>query len=112
MDKVHGSRMTEIGPGLSLASSEWPIGARIMQLPSPAVVPPYSCFSRSSRMPSCIPFADVANSARDHNAVLRRRAEASLRLVSGQLLHTQDEERRRIARDLHDSVGQILAARA
>jgi signal transduction histidine kinase len=30
--------------------------------------------------------------------------------LSGRLLHSQDEERRRIARDLHDSVGQLLAA--
>jgi PAS domain S-box-containing protein len=30
--------------------------------------------------------------------------------LSGRLLHSQDEERRRIARDLHDSVGQSLAA--
>jgi PAS domain S-box-containing protein len=40
----------------------------------------------------------------------RKRAEESLRLLSGQLLHLQDQERRRIARDLHDSSGQILAA--
>jgi PAS domain S-box-containing protein len=40
----------------------------------------------------------------------RKRAEESLRLLSGKLLHTQDEERRRIARELHDSAGQILAA--
>lgn len=40
----------------------------------------------------------------------RRRAEESLRLLSGQLLHLQDQERRRIARELHDSAGQILAA--
>jgi PAS domain S-box-containing protein len=40
----------------------------------------------------------------------RKRAEEALRALSGQLLHTQDEERRRIARDLHDSSGQILAA--
>jgi PAS domain S-box-containing protein len=32
-----------------------------------------------------------------------------LRELSWQLLHTQDEERRRIARELHDSAGQILA---
>jgi PAS domain S-box-containing protein len=40
----------------------------------------------------------------------RKRAEESLRSLSGQLLKTQDEERRRIARELHDSAGQILAA--
>ena len=40
----------------------------------------------------------------------RKRAEESLRLLSGQLLHLQDQERRRIARELHDSAGQILVA--
>src|SRR5207249_5099458 len=40
----------------------------------------------------------------------RKRAEEALRTLSGQLLHTQDEERRRIARELHDSAGQLLAA--
>jgi signal transduction histidine kinase len=33
-----------------------------------------------------------------------------LRMVSYRLMQTQDEERRRIARELHDSAGQILAA--
>jgi len=36
--------------------------------------------------------------------------EAHLRAVTGRLLQIQDEERRRIARELHDSSGQILAA--
>jgi PAS domain S-box-containing protein len=40
----------------------------------------------------------------------RKRAEESLRLLSGQLLHLQDQERRHIARELHDSSGQLLAA--
>jgi signal transduction histidine kinase len=40
----------------------------------------------------------------------RKREELSLRELSGQLLHLQDEERRHIARELHDSAGQILAA--
>lgn len=34
----------------------------------------------------------------------------TVRELSGRLLQAQDEERRRIARELHDSVGQLLAA--
>ena len=37
-------------------------------------------------------------------------ANQSLRHLSARLLQMQDEERRRIARELHDSVGQTLAA--
>jgi PAS domain S-box-containing protein len=42
----------------------------------------------------------------------RKQAEEELRRLSGQLLLLQDEERRRIARDLHDSTGQDLVALA
>lgn len=38
----------------------------------------------------------------------RKRAEELLRMLSARLLQTQDEERRRIARELHDSAGQLL----
>jgi signal transduction histidine kinase len=38
------------------------------------------------------------------------KANRSLRELSARLLQLQDEERRRIARELHDSVGQMLAA--
>jgi signal transduction histidine kinase len=38
----------------------------------------------------------------------RKRAEELLRSLSARLLQTQDEERRRIARELHDSAGQLL----
>jgi two-component system NarL family sensor kinase len=40
----------------------------------------------------------------------RKQAEENLRLLSARLLQMQDEERRRIARELHDSAGQLLAA--
>jgi PAS domain S-box-containing protein len=39
-----------------------------------------------------------------------REAEDSLRLLSHRLMRLQDEERRRIARELHDSTGQCLAS--
>ncbi|HEY4784340.1 MAG TPA: sensor histidine kinase, partial [Chthoniobacterales bacterium] len=37
-------------------------------------------------------------------------ANLSLRKLSARLLQSQDDERRRIARELHDSIGQTLAA--
>jgi PAS domain S-box-containing protein len=39
-----------------------------------------------------------------------REAKQGLRNISAQLLNAQDQERRRIARDLHDSTAQLLAA--
>jgi PAS domain S-box-containing protein len=42
----------------------------------------------------------------------RKQAEEELRRLSGRLLRSQDEERRRIARDLHDSTGQDIVALA
>jgi len=38
------------------------------------------------------------------------KTQQTLRRLSGQLLQVQDDERRRLARELHDSAGQILAA--
>ena len=45
----------------------------------------------------------------ERNAHVLQQTE-ELRELSKRLLLTQDDERRRIARDLHDSVGQIVAA--
>jgi signal transduction histidine kinase len=40
----------------------------------------------------------------------RMRAEQSLRVLSGRLLQMQEDERRHIGRELHDSLGQYLSA--
>ena len=50
----------------------------------------------------------VANLEREIG--VRTRAEARLRELSARVLRLQDEERRHIARELHDSVGQTLSA--
>ena len=52
-------------------------------------------------------FSQVGMIAVDVTA--RRNAEEALRKLSGRLLGIQDQERRRIARELHDSLGQYLA---
>lgn len=46
----------------------------------------------------------------ESEADLRTQREEQLRHLSVRLMTMQDEERRRIARELHDSAGQILAA--
>ena len=40
----------------------------------------------------------------------QKRAENTVRWLSGRLLQLRDDERKRLARDLHDSLGQILTA--
>src|SRR5512133_983958 len=48
--------------------------------------------------------------AHDQLESLVEKRTASLRRLSTHLQHVQDDERRKIARDLHDSIGQNLAA--
>lgn len=56
--------------------------------------------------------AELANEVVERKAAEERLAASarSLRELSFHLLRTQDEERKRIGRDLHDSLGQYLAA--
>jgi signal transduction histidine kinase len=53
---------------------------------------------------------DALQRAHDELEFLVQRRTASLRRLSSHLQHVQDDERRRIARDLHDSAGQYLVA--
>jgi len=46
----------------------------------------------------------------ESEVAVRRQTEQQLRDLSARLIHLQDDERRRIARDLHDSTGQTLTA--
>ena len=40
----------------------------------------------------------------------RQNAEQVVRRLSGRILQVQDEERRKLARDLHDGIGQLFTA--
>jgi len=53
-------------------------------------------------------FIDFATFTQD--IAERNQAEDALRRLSGRLMELQDQERRRIARELHDSIGQCLTA--
>ena len=53
---------------------------------------------------------EALRNARDALETIVEERTAALRRLSAELLRVQDDERRRIARELHDSLGQYLAA--
>jgi PAS domain S-box-containing protein len=53
--------------------------------------------------------SELEDKVRDRTAELAA-VNQSLRVLTGRLLQLQDDERRRISRDLHDSAGQMLVA--
>lgn len=57
-------------------------------------------------------FQDLADAVKEleTEVALCKNKQEMLRVLSLRLLRSQDEDRRRIARELHDSTGQILAA--
>jgi len=62
------------------------------------------------RVPVSVPSGRIAEYSIYGDISERKRADDALRELSGRLLRLQDDERRRLARDLHDSTGQKLAA--
>ena len=60
-------------------------------------------------VPVSLPGGQRALYAIYHDITDRKEAENQLRMLSGRLLRLRDEERRRLARELHDSTAQLLA---
>jgi len=119
------------GPGPSIVATALALAGTTYRFLPP--MQPLSVLSVSELAPAlvflfaCVLVVVMGESRRRHNEALRIEQDAlesrvqertvdldmanrNLRELSARLLQLQDDERRRIARELHDSVGQMLAA--
>jgi len=119
------------GPGPSIVATALALAGTTYRFLPP--MQPLSVLSVSEFAPAlvflfaCVLVVVMGESRRRHNEALRIEQDAlesrvqertvdldmanrNLRELSARLLQLQDDERRRIARELHDSVGQMLAA--
>jgi signal transduction histidine kinase len=74
-----------------------------------------SCRQEIQELNRRLSAADAAQLASKNSQLVKQteqlnKANHSLRQLTARLLQIRDEERRRIARDLHDSIGQMLVA--
>jgi signal transduction histidine kinase len=61
-------------------------------------------------VPVCMPNGRTAIYAMYRDITERKDAEEALHALSGRLLRLEDQERRRLARELHDTTAQLVAA--
>ena len=72
------------------------------------LVKPFSARELMARVQTHLELARVRREANDLLRKSEQRLQMDLRDLSGKMLQLQDDERRRIARELHDSAGQTL----
>jgi signal transduction histidine kinase len=105
-----GARYLFLSPKYSLSIPDFPqvIGVLVFTVGAAAIAA-IGEFVRRDSATLHRAQSDLEEKVRQRTAELNE-ANRSLGELSARLLHLQDEERRRIARELHDSVGQTLAA--
>jgi PAS domain S-box-containing protein len=107
--EVNPDLSSELGPHLGRALNGEPVANIEIHMPAQKARK-----QRKSLSVSCQPVRDEEHSVVGVSVAIvditeHRRAEDNLRRLSGRILRAQDEERRRLARELHDSVAQMHA---